>query len=107
MRTRDAPLTKKLLGFVLADPTAYAWGGEAIRIDGEAVGELSSAGWSPAAGACIGLGYVRGAAAQRVHRGTQVVIDLWGEAMSATAWDEAVLQRVGAPSRVDPGRGAQ
>jgi 4-methylaminobutanoate oxidase (formaldehyde-forming) len=86
-------LTKKLLSFVLDDPTAYVWGGEAIQIDGVAVGELSSAGWSTAAGACAALGYVRGTAALQVHSGTPVVIDLWGEAVAATAWDAPVLQR--------------
>ncbi len=93
LRTQRQPLRKKLLSFVLDDPAAYAWGGEAIQIDGEAVGELSSAGWSLAAGACAGLGYVRGTAAQRVHRGTPVTIDLWGEPVAATAWDEPVLQQ--------------
>jgi glycine cleavage system aminomethyltransferase T/glycine/D-amino acid oxidase-like deaminating enzyme len=81
------PLRKKLLSFVLDDPARYAWGGEAIVIDGEAVGELSSAGWSPKAGRCVALGYVRGAAAQAVHAGTAVHIDLWGEQIAATAWD--------------------
>ena len=56
-------------------------------IDGKPVGELSSAGYSPKAGACVGLGYVRGAAAQRAHHGTKVQIDLWGEPVAATAWD--------------------
>jgi 4-methylaminobutanoate oxidase (formaldehyde-forming) len=93
VKSQGQPLAKKLLCFVLDDPTAYVWGGEAIQIDGQAVGELSSAGWSIAAGACVGLGYVRGAAAQRFHRGTRVVIDLWGEPIGATAWDEAALQR--------------
>jgi 4-methylaminobutanoate oxidase (formaldehyde-forming) len=51
------------------------------------VGELSSAGWSPKAGACVALGYVRGEAARREHRGTPVVIDLYGQAVGATAWD--------------------
>lgn len=96
LRTQGQPLSKKLLNFVLDDPAAYAWGGEAIQVDGTAVGELSSAGWSPVAGACIGLGYVRGSAAQQVHRGTPVVIDLWGQPQAATAWDEPVLQRLGA-----------
>ena len=96
LRTQGQPLSKKLLSFVLDDPAAYVWGGEAIEIDGRPVGELSSAGWSPAAGACVGLGYVRGSAAQQVHRGTPVVIDLWGEPQAATAWDEPVLQRLGA-----------
>lgn len=81
------PLRKKLLTFVFDDPAAYAWGGEAIVIDGEAVGELSSVGFSPRAGACVGLGYVRGAAARAAHSGTAVSIDLWGEAVAARAFD--------------------
>jgi heterotetrameric sarcosine oxidase gamma subunit len=84
---QDQPLRKKLLSFVLDDPAAYAWGGEAIVVDGQAVGELSSAGWSPKAGACVGLGYVRGEAAQHVHAGTPVRIDLWGETVPARAWE--------------------
>ncbi|HEY6133302.1 MAG TPA: FAD-dependent oxidoreductase [Rubrivivax sp.] len=78
---------KKLLSFVFGDPAVYAWGGEAILVDGQAVGELSSVGWSPKAGACVGLGYVRGPAAQAAHRGTPVHVDLWGAAVGATAWD--------------------
>jgi len=81
------PLAKKLLTFVFDDPAVYAWGGEPIEIDGVAVGELSSVGWSPAAGACVGLGYVRGAAARLAHAGTPVRIDLWGEAVGARAFD--------------------
>ena len=87
LAARQRPLDKKLLVFVLDDARAYAWGGEAIVVDGAAVGELSSAGWSPKAGACMGLGYVRGAAARQVHAGTPVLIDLWGEAVAARAWD--------------------
>ncbi len=87
LRLREQPLRKKLLSFVL-EPAAYAWGGEAIVIDGQTVGELTSVGWSPKAGACVGLGYVRGDAAQRTHAGTAVQIDLWGEPVAATAWDQ-------------------
>ena len=88
LAVQGQPLRKKLLSFVLRDAGAYLWGGEAIVIDGETVGELSSAGWSPRAGACVGLGYVRGAAAHRVHAGTPVSIELWGEPVAATAWDQ-------------------
>ncbi len=87
LAAQGQPLRKKLLSFVFAAPAAYAWGGEAIVIDGETVGELSSVGWSPRAGACVGLGYVRGAATLRAHAGTPVSIDLWGEPVRATAWD--------------------
>jgi heterotetrameric sarcosine oxidase gamma subunit len=87
LRLQDQPLNKKLLTFVFDSPQAYAWGGDAVSMDGEAVGELSSAGWSPKAGACVALGYVRGEAARREHRGTAVAIDLYGEAARAAAWD--------------------
>jgi len=81
------PLRKKLLSFVFEDPAVYAWGGEAIVIGGQTVGELSSVGWSPRAGACVALGYVRGEAAHAVHTGSAVAIDLWGQPVAARAWD--------------------
>jgi heterotetrameric sarcosine oxidase gamma subunit len=84
---KDQALRKKLLTFVFDDPAVVAWGGETIVIDGQTVGELSSVGWSPRAGACVGLGYVRGPAAQAIHQGTPVQIDLWGAAVGAAAWD--------------------
>lgn len=86
-RSRGQPLRKKLLQFVFEDPAAYAWGGEAIVIAGQTVGELSSVGWSPRAGACVALGYVRGDAALAVHSGSPVTIELWGEPVAARAWD--------------------
>jgi heterotetrameric sarcosine oxidase gamma subunit len=87
LRLQSAPLRKKLVTVVLASGQPYAWGGEALLIDGATVGELASVGWSPKANACIALAYVRGAAAQQVHAGTQVEVDLWGELVEATAWD--------------------
>jgi len=81
------PLRKKLVTVVLDGPAAYACGGETVSINGEPVGELSSAGWGWAAGRCVALGYVRGDAAAVVHAGTPVTVDLWGEAVGARAWD--------------------
>jgi 4-methylaminobutanoate oxidase (formaldehyde-forming) len=81
------PLGKRLVTLVVDDPRPYAWGGETILLAGEPVGELSSAGWSDAAGRSIGLGYLRGRAAARDHAGTAVAIDVWGEGVPATAWD--------------------
>ena len=92
LAAQGRPLTKKLLSFMLDEPGHWIWGGEAILVDGRPVGELSSAGWSLAAGRCIGLGYVRGEAAQRVHAGTPVQVELWGQAIGATAWDEAITK---------------
>ncbi len=81
------PPRKKLVTVVLESPAAYAWGGEALLIDGAPVGELSSVGWSPKANACVALAYVRGEAAQRLRAGTAVEIDLWGAPVAAKAWD--------------------
>ncbi|MCZ4313361.1 FAD-dependent oxidoreductase [Comamonadaceae bacterium G21597-S1] len=77
------PLRKRLVRIVLDDPDDYAWGGETIVLDGAPVGELTSAGWSPKAGACVAMGYVRGAAAQRDHRGTAAQLEIWGERRQA------------------------
>ncbi|WP_088286244.1 FAD-dependent oxidoreductase [Ideonella sp. A 288] len=84
---RDQPPAKKLLTVVLDDPAHWVWGGESLLVDGQAVGELSSVGWSLKAGACIGMGYVRGEAARHTHVGTPVQIDLWGQPVGARAWD--------------------
>ena len=86
--SKSQPLKKKLITVVLDSPEAYAWAGEGIVIDGETVGELTSAGWSFRAGVCVGLGYARGASAQRQHAGTPIHIELWGEQIAATAWDQ-------------------
>ena len=92
LAAQHQPLRKKLLQFVFDDAAHYAWGGEAIVMDGATVGEISSVGWSPKAGACVGLGYVRGDAALRVHSGTPASIDLWGEAVPVRAFDRWVGQ---------------
>ena len=81
------PLRKKLVTMVLQDPSAYVWGGETLLLDGVPVGEISSAGYSPLAGACVGLGYVRGPGAQRAHDGTAAQIELWGDPIEVRLYD--------------------
>ena len=81
------PLRKKLVTLVVDSPEHYLWGGESIWIQGQPSGEVSSAGWSPAAGACVALGYVRGDAANQSHTGTAVELDLWGERIGARLYD--------------------
>ncbi|MDD5333193.1 MAG: FAD-dependent oxidoreductase [Rhodoferax sp.] len=88
LASRDKPLRKKLVTLVFESPDAYAWGGEAIVVQGEAVGEISSVGWSPLAGACVALGYVRGAAANQSHAGTLEAIELWGERVPVRLYDQ-------------------
>ena len=69
-------------------PEAFAWGGEAVVLHDQLSGELTSAGWSPLAGACVALGYVRGAAAQQVHAATPAHIELWGMQVAVTLYDQ-------------------
>ncbi len=81
------PLGKKLVTVLLHDAADYAWGGETLHIGGVPAGEISSAGWSLKAGACIGLAYLRGESAARPHAGTPVQVDLWGRPVAAQVWD--------------------
>jgi glycine cleavage system aminomethyltransferase T/glycine/D-amino acid oxidase-like deaminating enzyme len=87
LAAQDQPLRKKLVSVVLADREAYAWGGETIVLGDQPVGELASCGFSPLASACVGLGYVRGAAANRAHAGTAAHILLWGQLVPVALHD--------------------
>jgi glycine cleavage system aminomethyltransferase T len=77
-RLRGRPLGKTLRTVVVDDVDAYAWGGETLLCDGEPVGELASAGWSDAAGRCLGLAYVRGSESLAVDASRAWTLDLWG-----------------------------
>ena len=87
LTTKDKPLRKKLVTVVMGPDDAYVWGGEALALDGEPVGEISSAGWSDSAGRCVALGYVRGEAAARLHVGGAITVDVWGDSVAASTWD--------------------
>jgi 4-methylaminobutanoate oxidase (formaldehyde-forming) len=87
LKSQGQPLRKKLVTLVFDTPDAYAWGGEGILLGGVSVGEISSVGWSPLAGACVALGYVRGAAALQPHVATPAHIELWGERVAVTLHD--------------------
>ena len=88
MASRDQPLRKKLVTVLFDSAEAYAWGGEAMVLDGQPAGELSSVGHSPLARACVGLGYVRGPGANRPHAGTPALVELWGEPVPVRLYDE-------------------
>jgi glycine cleavage system aminomethyltransferase T len=85
--SRGQSLRKKLVTLVLQDPQAYAWGGETIMLDGQAVGETSSCGWSPLAGACVALGYLRAGAANVACAGLPAHILLWGRQVPVQLFD--------------------
>jgi glycine cleavage system aminomethyltransferase T/glycine/D-amino acid oxidase-like deaminating enzyme len=87
LNSQGLALRKKLVTLVFDTPAAFAWGGEAIVLGGKTVGEISSVGWSPLAGACVALGYVRGHSANHPHAGTPADIELWGERVGVKLYD--------------------
>ena len=54
----DGP-SRRLVSFVCDDPVATPWGGELVRRDGVAAGQVMSAAWGETLGAGVGLAYVR------------------------------------------------
>ncbi|MEO7391009.1 MAG: FAD-dependent oxidoreductase [Ramlibacter sp.] len=86
-KSQGQPLRKKLVSMVLQDPQAYVWGGETLLLESAAAGEISSAGYSPLAGACVALGYVRGEGALCPHDGTPAQIELWGDRVAVQLFD--------------------
>ncbi len=87
LKSQSQPLRKKLVTLVFDAPDVYAWGGEGILLGGVSVGDITSVGWSPLAGACVALGYVRGHAALQPHVATPGHIELWGERSAVTLHD--------------------
>ncbi len=61
----DGP-RRKLVSFQVDDAEPMLWGGELILRDGAAAGQVTSAAWGEALGACAGLAYVWGADAERL-----------------------------------------
>jgi 4-methylaminobutanoate oxidase (formaldehyde-forming) len=55
---RSRPPARRIVSFVVADPTAYPWGGELVLRDGEPVGQVTSAAWGATVGAGVGLAMV-------------------------------------------------
>jgi 4-methylaminobutanoate oxidase (formaldehyde-forming) len=57
---RAAGARRRLVSFVVDDvqEPPMLWGGELVLRDGVAVGQVTSAAWGAAVGACVGLAYV-------------------------------------------------
>jgi 4-methylaminobutanoate oxidase (formaldehyde-forming) len=95
-RRRDDPLTKRLLTFVLEDPTPLPWGDEPILRDGRVVGTVTSAGFGHTLGRGVAMGYVRDTRAvdeEYIEAGT-FALDIAGERFAA---------RAGVAAPYDPG----
>ena len=81
LRERDAGPTLKLVKLVLDAADADALGDEPVRLDGKAVGWVTSGGYAHHVGASVALAYVPAALAVDGRRFT---VDILGEARSAT-----------------------
>jgi len=57
-RAKAAGPRRRLASFAVSDATAMLWGGELVRRDGHAVGQVTSAAWGETTGACVGLAYL-------------------------------------------------
>jgi len=86
LRQQADGVRKKLLLFRLDDPGAYPWGGEPILMNGQSVGELTSAGYSRKYGRALAMGYVRAdrALADDEWLAASYEIDVAGERFAAT-----------------------
>jgi 4-methylaminobutanoate oxidase (formaldehyde-forming) len=86
VRQRAQGLKKRLLLFTFDDPGAFPWGGEPISIDGQSVGELTSAGYSRRRGRAVAMGYVRSdrVASDALLLGARYQVDIAGELFAVT-----------------------
>jgi 4-methylaminobutanoate oxidase (formaldehyde-forming) len=63
---KAAGARRRLVSLVVEDPDVMVWGGELLRRDGVAVGQLTSAAWGAAVGSAVALAWVRDAEGRRV-----------------------------------------
>ena len=55
---KAAGVRRRLVSFILDNPDAMMWGGELLIRDGTGAGQVTSAAFGEAIGACVGLAYV-------------------------------------------------
>jgi 4-methylaminobutanoate oxidase (formaldehyde-forming) len=58
-RLRAGGSRRRLVSLVVDDPDVMLWGGELMLLDGEPVGQVTSAAWGATVGSSVGLAYVR------------------------------------------------
>ena len=83
---RATGIKKRLLQFTFDDPVAFPWGGEPILMDGQNVGELTSAGYSRKHGRAVAMGYARAdvALTDETLLAARYEVDIAGERYSVT-----------------------
>ena len=96
---RDA-LLKRLVTFTFAETALFAWGGEPVLRDGQAVGEIYSVGYSATLGCMVGMAYVNSPKPQtrdEILTG-HYEIEISGSRVAANAtlkapWPQATFQK--------------
>ena len=87
LRQKEEGVKRRLAFFTLDDPQALPLGGESILLNGEPVGEVTSAAYGHTLGCAVGLGYVHDAGGVDrafIESGTYH-LDIAGETFAATA----------------------
>ena len=86
-RQKAEGLTRRLVHFVLDDGDAYPLGDEPILLNGEPVGQLTSAAFGHTLGRAVGMGYIRlhGNSVSEMVEAGGFAIDIASKANSATA----------------------
>ena len=84
---RQRGLDRRLVCLTLADPLAVAFGGEPILHRGDGVGRVTSGGYGYTVAKSIAYGYVPAACAAV---GTEVAVEVFGEAIPAVVAREAL-----------------
>jgi 4-methylaminobutanoate oxidase (formaldehyde-forming) len=81
--SREVPPARRVVSFVVGDPTAYLWGGELVLRDGVPAGQVTSAAYGASVGSSVGLALVGdrrvGTATTEWVRSGSWTVDLAGE----------------------------
>jgi 4-methylaminobutanoate oxidase (formaldehyde-forming) len=72
---------RRLVSFVVEDPTPMLWGGELLVRDGDPAGQVTSAAWGETVGSSVGLAYLRsdGPVTSESLAGARHEVDVAGE----------------------------
>ena len=89
---REREPRRRLLPLLLDDPTAVVLGKEPIRVDGEVVGYVTSAGYGYTVGRCIAYGWLP---AELAAEGTKVEVEYFDERYPATVATEPLFDPKG------------
>ena len=97
---------RRLVSFVVDDPDPMLWGGELVLRDGRAVGQVTSAAWGEAVGACVGLAYVADPAGVTTHDWVEAggyTVDVGGSVHTVQVSRKAPYDSAGARVRSSAG----